>query len=60
MKLKIILMLIIKLKNIFAFNTLKLIYDYFFFGDKDKKLFTLPCFHPTCIKKVILAIELGN
>jgi hypothetical protein len=33
-KLRIILMLIIKLKNISTFNTLKFIYAYFFLGDK--------------------------
>ncbi len=44
-QLKIILMLIIKFKK-FTFNTLKVVYGFFFFGDKNKKLSTLPCFHP--------------
>jgi hypothetical protein len=46
-KLKIILKLIIKYKNIPTFNTLKHIYGFFFFFfcDKDQKLSTLPCFH---------------
>jgi hypothetical protein len=45
-KLKIILMLIIKLKNKSTFNTLKLVYGFFLGADKDKKLSIIPCFHP--------------
>jgi len=51
-KLKIILMLIIKLKNIFIFNTSKFVYNFFFFCDKEQKLFTLLCQHPIMVDQL--------
>jgi hypothetical protein len=56
-KLKIILMLISKLKYIFIFNTLKLVYNYFFFCDKEQKLFTLLCQHPIMVEQLKIVIS---
>jgi hypothetical protein len=44
---RIVFILIIKFLKNSTFNTLKLVYGYlYFFGDKDKKLSTLPCQYP--------------